>query len=105
MTAALFVVSLTYLVELEVIDRALPDHIGWLDQQYADGVFILSGRRVPRTGGLILATNTDEEDLRTRLAQDPFAERGYARYEVIAVDRPRVAPGFDALQQAVSRTR
>ena len=97
MPAVLFVVTLTYQVELDVIDHALPDHAAWLDRQYADGVFVLSGRRVPRTGGLILATNTDPDDLQARLAQDPFAQRGYARYDVIAVERPRVAPGLEAL--------
>jgi uncharacterized protein YciI len=97
MPGILFVVVLTYLVDLDQIDQALPDHVAWLDQQYADGVFVLSGRRVPRTGGLIIAMNTDRADLQARLAEDPFAMRGYAEYEVIAVERPRVAPVLEAL--------
>ena len=97
MPATLFVVVLTYQVELDMIDQVLPEHVAWLDRQYADGVFVLSGRRVPRTGGLILATNIDAEDLHARLAQDPFAMRGYAEYDVIAVDSPRVASGLEPL--------
>ncbi len=97
MPGTLFVVVLSYLVDLHHIDQALPDHVAWLDQQYADGVFVLSGRRVPRIGGLILAMNTDEADLQARLAADPFAVHGYAEYEIIAVERPRVAPALGAL--------
>lgn len=90
-TPALFVVTLTYRVALEQIDAALPEHVAWLDRQYADGVFVLSGRRVPRTGGVILATNTTAEDLERRLADDPFRRRAYADYAVVAVEPTRAA--------------
>lgn len=97
MTASLFVVILTYRVPLDRIDEALPEHAAWLDRQYADGVFLLSGRRVPRTGGLILAVATSPEDLERRLADDPFNRLGYATYEVVQVDPTRVSPGLELL--------
>jgi uncharacterized protein YciI len=42
---AIFVVTLTYQVDLSEVDAALPEHVAWLDQQYADGVFVASGRQ------------------------------------------------------------
>jgi uncharacterized protein YciI len=94
----MFIVVLTYTVPLEQIDVALPEHVAWLDEQYADGVFVLSGRRVPRTGGVILAVGTDADDLQRRLDRDPFGRRGYARYEVIEVSPTRTAPGLEQLR-------
>jgi len=47
---AMFMVALTSLVDLSEVDAVLPEHVAWLDQQYADGVFVASGRQVPRVG-------------------------------------------------------
>ena len=91
----LFVVTLTYRVPLEQIDAALAEHAEWLDRQYADGVFVLSGRRVPRTGGLIIATNTTADDLDRRLDADPFRVRGYAEYTVVAVQPTRAVGAWE----------
>jgi len=94
---AMFLVLLTYTVDLAEIDAALPEHVAWLDRQYADGVFVASGRRRPRTGGFIAATGVDEAELRARLAEDPFSRRGYADYAVHEIEVSRVASGLDAL--------
>ena len=88
-----FVVTLTYLADLDAIDEALADHAAWLDEQYRDGVFFVSGRQVPRRGGVILAANLDRQDLEARLALDPFRRRGLASYTVTEFVPTRVAPG------------
>src|SRR3954462_14894710 len=51
----MFVLLLTYVRPLEDVDALMRDHMAWLEQQYAAGRFIVSGRRVPRTGGVIVA--------------------------------------------------
>ncbi|MBM0257546.1 YciI family protein [Micromonospora sp. 4G55] len=93
----MFVVVLTYLADLAQIDDALEDHVAWLDQQYADGAFIASGRRVPRVGGVILARNLSLEELERRLASDPFRQRGLAEYAVTEFVPSRTAEGFEHL--------
>ena len=92
-------VTLTYLTDLDRVDEALPDHLTWLDRQYADGVFLASGRRVPRTGGVILAAGLDRAELDQRLATDPFAERGLAGYEVAEFVASRVADGLERVRE------
>lgn len=96
---AVFVVTLTYLVDLSEIDAALPEHVAWLDQQYADGVFIASGRQVPRVGGLILVAGTSREDLERRLALDPFGRLGLAEHAVVEFVPSRVTGGLEQLLQ------
>lgn len=78
----MFIVSITYTAPLEAIDAALPDHAAFLDRHYAAGVFIASGRKVPRTGGVILAAAASREALSALLAEDPFSRKGLATYQV-----------------------
>jgi len=77
----MFVVSLTYTAPLEQIDASLAEHAEWLKAGYAAGVFLASGRKVPRDGGVILARG-ERAALEARLAADPFAVSGLARYEI-----------------------
>lgn len=73
--STIYVVVLTYIKPLEEIDSAIPAHVEWLKKGYADGLFLTSGRRIPRTGGVILATCDSREILESRLSQDPFQQR------------------------------
>lgn len=73
---------LDYLADLTEIDAALADHATWLDENYRSGLFLASGRREPRTGGVILAAGL-REDLENAVAADPFAQRRLARHTVI----------------------
>lgn len=86
-----FVVVLSYRAPLADIDAALPAHRAFLDAAYAEGVFLLSGPRVPRSGGVIVARAPSEEALRARLATDPFARLGLAEYALIPFEATRVA--------------
>nr|WP_281419266.1 YciI family protein [Marinobacterium ramblicola] len=78
-----FIVSLTYKCELSEIDTYLNDHVEYLDRQYAAGVFLASGRKVPRTGGVILARADSRQQLEQILAEDPFSVHNLAEYDVI----------------------
>jgi uncharacterized protein YciI len=53
----MFIVSLTYKRPLEEVYRHLDAHVAYLKQEYANGSFIASGRKVPRTGGIILCNS------------------------------------------------
>jgi uncharacterized protein YciI len=78
----LFVIDLTYVVDLDQIDAQIPDHVRYLDRGYEDGVFVMSGRKHPRTGGVILAQDVSREAIIARAQQDPFIEMGLASMTV-----------------------
>jgi uncharacterized protein YciI len=78
----MFTVMLRYHVPLEKIDELKADHLRHVDRQVADGVFLLGGRLVPRTGGFILADGTDRAGLERILEADPFVRSGSATYEI-----------------------
>lgn len=79
----MFVIELTYKVDLGQIDAAMKPHVAWLNKHYASGAFIASGRKVPRDGGVILATGEDRASVEAIVAEDPFVARGLADVRVI----------------------
>ncbi len=79
----MFVIELVYKVSLEEIDAAMKPHVAWLRRHYADGTFVASGRKVPRDGGIILATCPDRATLEAIVGQDPFVSGGLADVRVI----------------------
>ncbi|HEY9723000.1 MAG TPA: YciI family protein [Oscillatoriaceae cyanobacterium] len=81
----MFLVLLRYTGALDTVDALLHDHRAFLERHYASGRFMLSGRRVPRVGGVILARGDDEDALREVLREDPFHVAGVAEYELIQV--------------------
>ena len=95
--STIYVVVLTYIKPLEEVDRAIPAHIEWLKKGYADGLFLASGRRLPRTGGGILAKCASREMLESRLSQDPFQQLGLARTEIIPFEASMASPALQSL--------
>ncbi len=95
----MFIVTLTYTKPLDEIDRMMRRHVRFLEECYRAGVFIASGRRVPRTGGVILAVSPSCEDLEEILDHDPFVSEGAATYEIMefrtSLHHPALAPFAD----------
>ena len=57
----------------------------------------MSGRRIPRTGGVILARGDDREEIEALAAGDPFVSSGVATCEVIQFRASQTAAGLDSL--------
>jgi uncharacterized protein YciI len=79
----MFLLELTYTADLPEIDAAMKAHMRWLNAQYAAGHFLVSGRKVPRDGGIILATGTSRAAVETLAKQDPFVVQGLATVRVV----------------------
>jgi uncharacterized protein YciI len=90
----MFVVILDYIADLSEIDDALSAHSSWLNQNYRSGMFLASGRREPRTGGVIFAVGT-RDAVESAVADDPFALRGLARHTVIEFTPSRFGGALD----------
>ncbi|AHG22214.1 hypothetical protein Z042_23355 [Chania multitudinisentens RB-25] len=91
----MYIVSLTYHRPLEEVDNHHAEHIAWLKQYFQEGIFIASGRKNPRTGGVILVKSIERARLDSILAQDPFT--AVAHYEVTEVALTSASAGFEAL--------
>ncbi|OAK63445.1 hypothetical protein A3K87_16630 [Variovorax paradoxus] len=94
----MFIVTLTYIRPLEELDALMDAHVSWLKTHYESGLFVASGRQVPRKGGVILARSGDRAALEALLARDPFVQNGVARTDVIEFVPSMTAPGAEVLK-------
>lgn len=78
----MFIVSLSYKKSLEEVEKYIAQHAGFLDKYYSEQKFIFSGRKVPRTGGVILVRGLDREALAALIKEDPFYQNDIADYEI-----------------------
>jgi uncharacterized protein YciI len=79
----MFVIELTYKTALERIDAHMTEHVKFLKKHYAAGTFIVSGRKIPRDGGIILAVGDSREQIESIMEEDPFSRLGLADFRVI----------------------
>jgi uncharacterized protein YciI len=86
-----FVLLLTYTRPLDEVDALMRRHMAWLEEQYEAGRFLVSGRRIPRTGGVILARGDDRGEIEALAAADPFVTGGVATCEVVEFRASQVA--------------
>ena len=96
----MFIIALTYLKPAEEIDTLLAAHSEYLREQIANGMFLMSGRMVPRTGGIILATADSRADIEAVIELDPFNEAGVASYTITEFVPTKTADFLSAFKQA-----
>lgn len=91
----MFIINLTYQKSTDDIDRILPQHIIYLEKYYSKGIFICSGRKDPRNGGIILCRSKNQAEAQQILQEDPFYINKIATYEIINFIPSRYADGFE----------
>lgn len=79
----MFIILLNYIKPLSDVDRFVAEHREFLERYYASGHFVLSGRKEPRTGGVILSTAATRAEIESIILNDPFKREKIAEYEVI----------------------
>jgi uncharacterized protein YciI len=95
----MFVLLSRFQQPLDEITRYLAPHSEWVQKHYASGRFLVSGRREPWVGGVIVARAESEQEIQEVLATDPLQQLGLAAYQVIAFDAtdfPKRSSAFDA---------
>ncbi|MDH4439543.1 MAG: YciI family protein [Rhizobium sp.] len=93
----MFILSLTYVKPIEEADRFMAPHMDWVNAGYDTGMFLASGRKNPRTGGVVLAKG-ERAAIEAYVAADPFTIEGVAVYEVTEVAVTRTAAGLEGLK-------
>jgi uncharacterized protein YciI len=79
----MFVIELIYKAALSEIDAAMAAHVKFLKKYYAAGNFLVSGRKIPRDGGIIIAVGDSREQIEAIVREDPFCRRGLADFRII----------------------
>jgi uncharacterized protein YciI len=79
----MYIIELTYLKPLTEADKYLEEHKAYLNKYYGLKKFLLSGRKDPRTGGIIFTNAKSGEEIRDIISEDPFHKNGVAEYNII----------------------
>jgi uncharacterized protein YciI len=78
----MFIIDLNYIVPLEQLDKHMTEHVKFLHKYYKQNVFVASGRKVPRTGGIILALANSKEEVEQIMSEDPFTVHKLAEFKI-----------------------
>ncbi|GJD32456.1 hypothetical protein PMNALOAF_3729 [Methylobacterium adhaesivum] len=93
----MIVVSLTYVKSTAEADQHMEAHMAWVKRGYAEHGFLASGRKVPRTGGVIFARGP-RAAVEAYVATDPFHVHGIAEFEITEIDVTTAIEGLDILK-------
>lgn len=96
----MFVIELIYKASLDDIDARMAEHMKFLKKHYAAGAFVVSGRKIPRDGGIILAVGKSRPEIEAIARQDPFVTHGLAEVRVIEF---RVSQKAEDLEARIER--
>lgn len=80
---------------LEAVDAALEAHVTWLNLQYAAGVFLASGRKNPRDGGVMLAVAEELARIEKITAGDRLVIAGVCAHRVTEFMATKTAPDLE----------
>ncbi|AXX92278.1 GTP cyclohydrolase [Malaciobacter molluscorum LMG 25693] len=98
----MFIINLTYIEPLDIVDSYLELHVKYLEEQYSKNNFIASGRKVPRNGGVILSLISSRKQLDEIISQDPFFKEKIAKYDIIEFIPSMTSTEFETLKPEIS---
>jgi uncharacterized protein YciI len=96
----MFIIELSYKADLTEIDAHMAAHVIFLKKHYASGNFLVSGRKVPRDGGIIVAVGKNRQQIEAIVKEDPFCRRGLADFRIIEF---RASQRADDIQKRMER--
>jgi uncharacterized protein YciI len=96
----MFVIELIYKTALSEIDAHMAAHVAFLKKYYTAGNFLVSGRKIPRDGGIILAVGKTRREIEAIVEEDPFYQHGLADFRIIEF---RASQRANDIQQRIDR--
>ena len=96
----MFVIELIYKADLTKIDAHMTAHVAFLKKYYAAGNFLVSGRKIPRDGGIILAVAANRRAIEDIVREDPFYTENLADVRIIEF---RASQRAADIQQRIER--
>ncbi|WP_280301754.1 YciI family protein [Nocardia abscessus] len=83
----MFIVLLKFSSSRAEASQHMAGHQQWIDSGFSDGVFLLVGGIKPGVGGAVPAHNISSDELKQRVAEDPFAA------DVVSAEILEITPG------------
>lgn len=93
----MYIIDLNYIVPLEQLDAHMTNHVKYLHKYFKQNTFVASGRKVPRTGGIILALADSKEEVERIISEDPFFIHKLAEFTITEFQTSQMHPQLKPL--------
>jgi uncharacterized protein YciI len=93
----MYIIDLNYIVPLDQLDAHMTDHVKYLHKYYKQNKFVASGRKVARTGGIILALANSKEEVDQIISEDPFFIHKLAEFNITEFQTSQMHPQLKPL--------
>lgn len=77
------VVEIIYKAPISKIEELTDSHRAYLQKGYEKGILLVSGPKVPREGGILIAKASSLEEIKSFCEQDPYFVNDAADYRFI----------------------
>jgi uncharacterized protein YciI len=78
----MFLVDMNFLDMDKITVELTHQHKTYLEREYQSNNLLFGGRKVPRTGGVLISQHATEQELRQILDSDPFIKSGAVSYSI-----------------------
>lgn len=89
----MLIIELTYKKSLDDVNKLLQKHRDFLSKYYGEKVFLASGPKNPRNGGIILSMS-EKATIDKILKEDPFYQHEIADYRIIEFEPNKYSDEF-----------
>ena len=93
----MFVIDIHYTAPLEEVDKYIEGHTAYLQKYIDNNTFIVTGRKVPRTGGILIANAGSKEEAEKIITEDPFYQHKVAEMTITEFTHARHNAALDGL--------
>lgn len=93
----MFIIDIHYIVPLEEIDKHIDAHTVYLKKYTENNTFIIAGRKIPRSGGILIANTGSREEVEKIITEDPFYQHKLAEMTITEFLHARHNPALDGL--------
>ncbi len=78
----MYLVDMSFTDMTKITEELTEKHKSYLEQEYKSNKLMFGGRKVPRTGGILISQHESEGELKQVLNSDPFVKSGAVAYSI-----------------------
>lgn len=78
----MYLVDMSFTDMTKITEELTEKHKSYLEQEYKSNKLMFGGRKVPRTGGILISQHESEHELKQVLNSDPFVKSGAVAYSI-----------------------
>lgn len=93
----MFIIDIHYTAPLEEVDKHMEAHVAYLQKYIDNNTFIVTGRKTPRTGGILIANAGSREEVEKIITEDSFYQHKVAEMTITEFTHARHNPALDEL--------